>query len=96
MPGRSRTAFGRMDDAGRLDIVVNNAGVDSVGRVERPLGGRLGRVPDTNLKGPFLVARQAIPRMRSTGGGVIVNVASNAGLVARPTSPPTRRRRRGC
>ncbi len=79
--------FARIDEAGRLDIVVNNAGIDTVGRVEDLSEADWDACLDTNLKGPFLVARQAIPRLRSTGGGVIVNVASNAGLVARADEP---------
>jgi NAD(P)-dependent dehydrogenase (short-subunit alcohol dehydrogenase family) len=81
-------AFGEIDnDAGRLDILVNNAGIDLVGRVEDLTDEEWERCLGTNLTGPFLVARQAIPRMRRTGGGSIVNVASNAGLVARAEEP---------
>jgi NAD(P)-dependent dehydrogenase (short-subunit alcohol dehydrogenase family) len=79
--------FIEIDAAGRLDILVNNAGINMVGRVEALSEADWDAALDTNLKGAFLVARQAIPRMRSSGGGVIVNVASNAGLVARADEP---------
>jgi len=82
-----REAFLEMDAAGRLDIVVNNAGVDTVGRVEDLSPADWDRGVATNLTGPFLVAREAIPRLRRNGGGTIVNVASNAGLVARADEP---------
>ena len=80
-------AFVAVDEAGRLDIVVNNAGINMVGRVENLTEIDWDMCLDTNLKGPYLVAREAIPRLRSTGGGSIVNVASNAGLVARADEP---------
>src|SRR5690349_5948501 len=80
-------AFAEIDAAGRLDIVVNNAGIDTVGRVEDLTEADWDRGIATNLTGPFLVSRAAIPRLRNSGGGVIVNVASNAGLVARADEP---------
>jgi NAD(P)-dependent dehydrogenase (short-subunit alcohol dehydrogenase family) len=85
--GSVSRAFDELDRAGRLDIVVNNAGVDAVGRVEDLAESDWDVALDTNLKGPFLVAREAIPRLRAAGGGVVVNVASNAGLVARADEP---------
>jgi NAD(P)-dependent dehydrogenase (short-subunit alcohol dehydrogenase family) len=80
-------AFRELDAAGRLDVVVSNAGINMVGRVEELAEQDWDACLDTNLKGPFLVAQQAIPRLRAAGGGAIVNVASNAGLVARPDEP---------
>jgi NAD(P)-dependent dehydrogenase (short-subunit alcohol dehydrogenase family) len=80
-------AFLEMDGARRLDILVNNAGINMVGRAEDLSEADWDAALDTNLKGAFLVARQAIPRLRSSGGGVIVNVSSNAGLLARPDEP---------
>lgn len=66
---------------GRLDILVNNAGIyrqgDAVATAEADWQAML----DVNLTGPFLCAKYSIPLMRRGGGGVIVNVASEAGLV---------------
>lgn len=85
--GSIRQAFAEIDVAGRLDIVVNNAGIDTVGRVEDLSDAAWDRCLATNLTGPFLVTREAIPRLRRSGGGAIVNVASNAGLIARADEP---------
>jgi NAD(P)-dependent dehydrogenase (short-subunit alcohol dehydrogenase family) len=66
---------------GGLDIVVNNAGIRIQGTILDTDEKRWDRVLQTNLKGPFLVSRLAVPAMRSRGGGSIVNVASSAGLL---------------
>lgn len=72
---------------GGLDILFNNAGVTCVGAIDRLSPEEWDNCLDTNLKGAYLVSREAIPLMRRCGGGVIVNNASNAGLVARATDP---------
>jgi 3-oxoacyl-[acyl-carrier protein] reductase len=68
---------------GRLDLVVNNAGmthfVDHTD-LEAMTEARWDEILAVNLKGPFFVARAAIPLLRESGGGSIVNVASVAGL----------------
>jgi NAD(P)-dependent dehydrogenase (short-subunit alcohol dehydrogenase family) len=65
---------------GRFDLLVNNAGINSVGGVADmdPAGWR--ETLDVNLTGPFLMIRAAIPRMIEAGGGSIVNIASVGGL----------------
>mgnify|MGYP000507141207 CR=1 FL=1 len=72
---------------GGLDILFNNAGINLVGSVDQLSEEDWDNCLDINLKGAFLTSREAIPRMRRRGGGVIVNNASNAGLVARAIDP---------
>tara|TARA_B100000768_G_scaffold151143_1_gene146237 strand:+ start:1795 stop:2544 length:750 start_codon:yes stop_codon:yes gene_type:complete len=68
---------------GRIDILVNNAAADNS---QTPVGDltldEWRRTIDVNLTGVFLLSRAVIRMMRKTGGGVIVNVASQLGSVA--------------
>jgi 2-keto-3-deoxy-L-fuconate dehydrogenase len=75
-------AFARVDaDAGRLDILVNNAGIAHIGTVESTTEADLDRIYAVNVKGVFLCSQAAVPRMRTHGGGVILNLASIASLI---------------
>ncbi len=69
---------------GRLDILVNNAGIYYQGDVETTPVEQWGQILAVNLSGAFYCCKAAIPLMREGGGGVIVNVASEAGLVVIP------------
>ncbi len=69
---------------GRLDVVVNNAGALHVATAAETSEEDWDRLMDVNLKGPFLVSREAVKQMRRTGGGAIVNIGSVLGLVAMP------------
>ena len=74
-----------------MDILVNNAGatrfvaLDDLEGVTDP---DWDQAIDVNVKGTFHCSRAAIPRMRETGGGVIVNVASIAGMIGLGSSIP--------
>lgn len=70
-----------LDGEGRIDLLVNAAGVWLEGPVEHVAVADWDRVIDVNLKGTFLMCRAAIPALRATHGS-IVNLASDAGLQA--------------
>ena len=66
---------------GRLDILVNNAGVRGAGLVEDVSVEEWDRVMNINAKGVFLGTKTALPALRRSGGGSIVNISSQLGLV---------------
>ena len=69
---------------GKLDILVNNAGITIRKNVEDTTEEDWDRIMAINAKGVFLGTKQAIPAMRESGGGSIVNISSTAGLVGNP------------
>ncbi|HVH52326.1 MAG TPA: SDR family oxidoreductase [Gaiellaceae bacterium] len=68
---------------GRLDVLVNSAGVGIAGRVEDPPAKHLDLQLGVNLRGLFLVTQAAIPLLREAKG-LIVNLASIAGTLPTP------------
>jgi cyclopentanol dehydrogenase len=73
---------------GKLDILVNNAGVGSHSMVEDTPAAEWDRVMHVNAKGVFLGAKVAIPEMRRAGGGSIINISSQLGIVGVDNSSP--------
>ncbi|MCX5735529.1 MAG: SDR family NAD(P)-dependent oxidoreductase [candidate division NC10 bacterium] len=61
---------------GRIDVLVNNAGIVLPGRADNTSEEDWDRTMAVNLKGAFLVSKHAIPEMRKSGGGAIVNTSS--------------------
>ena len=70
-----------LDRYGKLNILVNNAGILLRKGLEDTGADEWDRVLDVNGKGVFLGAKAAIPAMRDAGGGSIINISSIAGLV---------------
>lgn len=66
---------------GRLDILFNNAGIVKQGRVEDSTEEDWNAQIATTLTSVFLGCKYAIPQMREQGGGVIINMASIAGVI---------------
>jgi 2-keto-3-deoxy-L-fuconate dehydrogenase len=77
---------GAVDEAvaalGGLEVVVAAAGIAARGTVAGTAPSEWDRVLAVNLRGVYLTGRAAIPHLRAAGGGAIVNVASQLGLVA--------------
>ena len=73
---------------GKLDILVNNAGIGAHGTIEDTTVADWDLVMDINAKGVFLGTKLAIPEMRRAGGGSIINISSQLGLVGVDNSSP--------
>ncbi len=71
---------------GRVDVLVNNAGYHKRGPVETVDATDLGKMIDVNLRAPIMLTRLALPYLRESGGGAIINVGSLAGRAPVPQS----------
>jgi 3-oxoacyl-[acyl-carrier protein] reductase len=65
---------------GRIDVLVNNAGITADARVSKLTEDAFERVLDVNLKGVFLATQAVLPAMRAQGRGKLINAASTVGL----------------
>jgi NAD(P)-dependent dehydrogenase (short-subunit alcohol dehydrogenase family) len=73
-----------LEREGRLDAVVNNAGIAIAGAVEDTSIEEAKRLFDVNFFGVLRVCRAVLPAMRAQGAGCIINIGSIAGLLALP------------
>jgi NAD(P)-dependent dehydrogenase (short-subunit alcohol dehydrogenase family) len=72
--------------AGRLDAVVNNAGISIMGAVEDTSIEEAKAQLETNFFGVLRVCRATLPALRKNGGGHVVNISSLAGIIGLPFS----------
>jgi NAD(P)-dependent dehydrogenase (short-subunit alcohol dehydrogenase family) len=72
---------------GRIDVLVNNAGIDPSGSIVELTMEQWQKVIDINLTGPFMLMKAAIPDMIKNKSGSIINVASLAALRCIPAMP---------
>jgi NAD(P)-dependent dehydrogenase (short-subunit alcohol dehydrogenase family) len=78
-------AFAALDAAyGRLNILVNNAGISHIGTVQTTTEADFERVFQVNVKGIFLCSQAAIPLLLRQAGAVILNMASIASHIGLP------------
>jgi 3alpha(or 20beta)-hydroxysteroid dehydrogenase len=73
-----------VDRYGRVDGLVNNAGIDSWSLIENETLEQFERVLKVNLTGVFLGLKAVITPMKAAGGGSIVNIGSATGLTGHP------------
>ncbi|MBL6665992.1 SDR family oxidoreductase [Flavobacteriaceae bacterium] len=73
-----------MEKAGRIDVLINNAGAGIIGPVEEIDATVLNSHFSTNLFGPLALIQRVIPVMREQGSGLIINVTSIAGYMGLP------------
>lgn len=72
------------DKIGNLNILVNNAGIAHVGKADTTNEEDFDRIFNVNIKGVYNCLYAAIPKLKATGGGSILNMASIAALVGIP------------
>ncbi|WP_315119544.1 glucose 1-dehydrogenase [uncultured Clostridium sp.] len=72
---------------GKIDILMNNAGVDSVGSVDSIEEAEWDRVMDTNLKGVFLMSKHVVKHMKKRNYGKIINTSSVCAIIGGKYEP---------
>jgi short-subunit dehydrogenase len=79
---------GAMASHGRIDVLVNNAGVATSGRLDEMSEADIGRMARVNVWAPMRLTQLAVPHMRAARKGAIINISSVAGWMALPYMAP--------
>lgn len=87
MADAGRMVAATVESFGAIDVLVCNAGITSVMPIEQLTEEEWDAVLTTNVKGMFTLVKHAVPHMISQGGGSIVTLGSEMGIVAVPESP---------
>lgn len=77
-----------LDQFGRIDILINNAGVNIRGPIDELSYEDFRRVQQVNVDGLWLTSRAVVPHMKRAGGGRIINMASTLGVVGLENRTP--------
>ncbi len=84
--GQPAEALRLAREAGEVDVLVNNAGFAWFGPTEKLPADTLNQLFAANVQAPYLLVSVLAPKMVARGHGVIINVASRAGIVGQPTT----------
>jgi uncharacterized oxidoreductase len=82
--GREATLKFALEKLGGLDVLVNNAGGVRAGRLEDTTEAEIRTMIEVDLVAPILLTRAALPKLRASTNGLVVNITSGIALVAAP------------
>ncbi|MCE5266224.1 MAG: glucose 1-dehydrogenase [Deltaproteobacteria bacterium] len=83
-----KAAFAELiEKAGKLDVLVNNAGINIREPIEQMSAENFDRMLAVNVRGPFLGIKHALPLLRANGGGSIITMGSVCSLIGHKFTP---------